>query len=245
MRSELRLVVGTQGGPRSTSWTAWAWQESFYVAPREMKGAMKVSLHPPSDEYPNGLWLFGFTREYLDAGGEMEPATHPRLERFDSRPLRPGVTRACTVQVPHEVVNWNEPLPRGSKHVWVPPPVAGRARELIFLLLAADLGDPRAAAHPRYLGQISNARGDHLVALHREVNLAERPRLSTDLGPSASEADYSRVRAVSMGVLREDGSCVMTEVAGEPAASYQVAVEEGRVVALLEVDDAQRPSDAR
>ncbi len=71
------------------------------------------------------------------------------------------------------------------------------------------------ARHPRYLGQVDNSRGDHLVALHREVSLTERPRLAGDLGPTAQEADYARVRAVAMGVLQEDGSCVMTEMAAE------------------------------
>lgn len=82
-----------------------------------MQGAMKVSLHPPSGKYPDGRWVFGFTQEYLDAGGVMEPSDHHRWEPFDSRPLRAGVTRACTVQVPHEVVNCIDPLRGAGKHV--------------------------------------------------------------------------------------------------------------------------------
>lgn len=233
----LRLVVGIDGGARSSSWRVWEHGDSFYVAPREMQGAIKVSLHPPSDAFLDGRWVFGFTKEFLDAGGEMTPSSHPRWVEVNTRPMRVGVTRACTVQVPHAAVNLLDPLPGADKHIWVSPPAQGLTRELVFLLLAAGSEHTSSFAHPGLLGGIDNRRGDRLVVLHREVSLAERPRLSGDLEPQGGPAEYARVRAVFMGVTRDDGSPVLTEVSGEPSSVFRQAVESGEVSALFEVDD--------
>ena len=216
----LRFVVGQRGGPRSSSWKAWAQAGSFYIAPREMKGALKVSLHPPNERFPDGRFVFGFTQEFLNTGVEMEPPDHPRWEPFDPLPLHGGITRVCTVQVPHEVVNVVDPLRGAHKHVWVPPPASGLARQLVFLLLAEGVDDAgSAAARADYLGEVHNSRGDRLIVLHNEQALAQRPRITCDMGPTAKSADYAKVRAVAMGLLTADNSCVMTEVAGEPLSA--------------------------
>jgi hypothetical protein len=41
----LRVVVGTEFGPRSAVWRIWTQKNEVYVAPRSLGGEIKTSLH--------------------------------------------------------------------------------------------------------------------------------------------------------------------------------------------------------
>lgn len=221
--AELRLVVGAPGGRRAMSWSAKTRPDgSFYVAPREARGGMKVTLHPPSAEFPDGFYAYGLTKEFfLNDRNEMLPAGHPRLERLVSRTLSGRLVRVCTVQVPYEALNMSSPPRKANRHVWVAPPDPGTARELIFFL--AD--SPPAATvrvHDHFVGEVTSGQGN-LVVMQRQVVLQVRPRLTVDLGPTATPEDYAQVWAVGMGTAHEDGTAILTEASAEPPTSAPLA----------------------
>jgi hypothetical protein len=55
-RQTLRVVVGTEFGPRSGVWRIWTEKNEIYVAPRSLVGEIKTSLHS------SGKWRHGFAR---------------------------------------------------------------------------------------------------------------------------------------------------------------------------------------
>jgi hypothetical protein len=210
--ADFRFVVGDPDA-RSSSWRAWVASDgSFYVSPREMKGAVKVSLHPPRDGDPDSGWFFGFTREFALAN-QIEPLGHTRLERFHVEPRAPGITRACTIRIHSTVVNWNRPLRRARQHIWIPRPAEGMATEIVFCVITDPMR--RDVNATRVVGELTNERGVRLLAFSREARVSERVRLSGDMGPHATDTDVAQVRAMVMGTLGEDGSVVLEEVAGE------------------------------
>lgn len=109
------IRFGLRGhGERSDTYKAWLGNDgSFYVGPRESKGAIKISLHT------DGAWFFGFTKEFIrQHGANIIPSPHPRLERFFPKPSASGVTRVVTVKIPAAAVNRIDPAPKASEIKW-------------------------------------------------------------------------------------------------------------------------------
>lgn len=106
--SELRLAVGTSEGLHSVTWRIWANNDSFYVLGREMRGSMKLSVHPPSDKGPDRAFFYGFQQSWLDENPDgMVPANHPPLMRYYPTERGPGVTRFATIRTPGSVLGGN------------------------------------------------------------------------------------------------------------------------------------------
>ena len=215
MDDALRLVVGTAGGPRSSSWKAGVARDgSFYILPREMKGAVKVSLHPPNEKHAEAGWFFGFDGDFVKHH-PIEPSNHGRTEQFWSDDLAPGLTRVCTVQVPDHVVSLRRDLKRAAELVWLPPPNPGMCRTITYLLASSHVAD-QARAHRSYVGHVVGADRD-LIVLQGQIQTPNDVRLEGHLSGDATLERYANVRGVALGRRSDDGSVIVTEIVAEPA----------------------------
>jgi hypothetical protein len=196
------------------SWRAWVQPDgSFYIAPRELAGAVKVSLHLPNQNNPRDGWFFGFTKEFVSEYS-VEPPGHARIEPYVVEPKAPGITRVCTVRIPFVVVNDERVLPKQAQHLWVASPQEGMAAEVVLCLIT----DPQfswVVEDGTSVGDLSNHLGTRLVAFSRQVGIPERMRMAVDAAPGATDADPAQLRGVAMGRLAEDGSVVLEEIVAE------------------------------
>jgi hypothetical protein len=88
----LRVVVGTEFGPRSAVWRIWTEKNEIYVAPRSLAGEIKTSLHS------SGKWRHGFAET---ARSPFVPAGDRAFYKWQRPPeFVKGATLALRIIVP-------------------------------------------------------------------------------------------------------------------------------------------------
>lgn len=197
---------------RSDTYAAWLGKDgSFYIGPRESKGAIKVSLHT------DGGWFFGFTKEFVAAhGSDIFPFEHSRLDKFFPKPTPSGVTRVVTVKIPAAAVNRIDRAPKESEVIWLPAPRPGHARE-IACFLTTQIKEVRAG---NIVGRLKNHLGETLWIAHREVLFPNPARLTgtparpngTSLTSAETAAALRQMRGLAIAIRVEDGSCILEEL---------------------------------
>lgn len=112
----------------------------MYVACRELRGAVKTSLHE------SGSWQVGFSTEFFDRGFEERARPRSRHIEIWPRPpeISPGLTLALRIVVP-----WGSPtieIRRNERGVkWIPTAPEGHAVQFCVLLSAPDSVVPGGA----------------------------------------------------------------------------------------------------
>lgn len=65
-RFDLRFVVGSPNGPRSSEWAVWSRKSDVYVASRTLGGIQKFSFHPPN------LCRHALTKEHVKRAEKID-----------------------------------------------------------------------------------------------------------------------------------------------------------------------------
>jgi len=206
----LRFAVGTANGPRSSVWRVRSYKSDVYIAPRDIMGSMKVSLHR------DGNCFFKLTEQGHEraSGCEKIPAikwTRPRPDRLDA-------SVALFITFPAEGLAPGDPVVETRPIIWLPAPAPGEAMKVGFFFLA---GVPKGYAvrlggEERELGYYHLDNGDALVVAARII-----PYDVT--GPFADllEAKGFTAKVVVPGGAREpkQGEAMRGIFYGDPPAS--------------------------
>jgi len=130
----IRFGISDGYGRRAATWKIWTpkGKSDIYLTNRELKGALKTSLHP------SGSWHVAYDentfKEYIDG---VIPTQKDRFLKKWPRPksIAPGVTLAFRIVTPHSSVT--SPVSKAEKNVdWLPNCPPGRATEVDILILS-------------------------------------------------------------------------------------------------------------
>jgi hypothetical protein len=190
------------------TWRLWANNDSYYVVGREMRGSMKLSVHPPGEKGPDRAFFYGFQRGWLEENPVgMMPPDHPPLMRYYPAERGPGVTRFATIRTPRSVLDRNLQIHHPQATIeWFDPPAEGSAVDM-HLFLVEDRDEAAAwcrANFPR--GSIHCSTGlcfwnslllqrravvDPRSALRRALGLTQRFRQLKDNSGRKERTDRS------------------------------------------------------
>jgi hypothetical protein len=126
----IRFGVGDGRNRRAATWKCWAHRgagkNDVYLACRELRGALKASLHQ------SGQWHVSFAASFLPAKAVAEEWP-TRFVETSARPneLSSGFTLAYRIVTPYAAVNAGMSDGEDQGIVWIPPPAEGHAVETI------------------------------------------------------------------------------------------------------------------
>ena len=132
--SEVAVKFGVGDSQRrAATWKCWATRgrskNDVYLACRELRGALKISLHE------SGQWHVAFDGSFLDRHGvRSEWPTRFMTTRERPAELAPGFTLACKIITPFATVTATTPPNASADIVWIPPPTEGRAVETAVII---------------------------------------------------------------------------------------------------------------
>jgi len=128
--SNFRFVVGTEGGPFSSVWSAWHGSNDYYVSARTIAGAMKISLHG------SGKCRIALVDAYAEKLKEegIFPDRDRALLKWDRKPTpNTRAIKALGVIFPTGYMRGEEPKFSLKKPTWgFQAAPAGRAVEIAF-----------------------------------------------------------------------------------------------------------------
>jgi hypothetical protein len=211
----IRFGVG-DGQRRAATWKCWALEgpgrNDVYLACRELRGALKASLHK------SGQWHVAFDQQFLERNAVREEWPTRFMETWQ-RPaeLAPGFTLAFRIITPFATVNATPGREKGV--VWVSPPPPGHVIETAVIITGADTvtsGWPgQRSMGTSLVGQFQINNGDSVWVVSRVD--AQPPHIKTQLnrsrffhGKSKADAVGPGLRAIAFGV-EADGSRVIYE----------------------------------
>jgi hypothetical protein len=213
----IRFGVG-DGQRRAATWKCWALEgpgrNDVYLACRELRGALKASLHK------SGQWHVAFDEQFLERNAVREEWPTRFMETWQ-RPaeLAPGFTLAFRIVTPFATVNAT-PSPAGDEGVmWISPPPPGQVIETAVIITSADTltsGWPgKRSMATSLVGRFQIDNGDSVWVVSRVD--AQPPSLTMQLnrsrffhGKTKADAVGPGLRAIAFGV-EADGSRVMYE----------------------------------
>lgn len=137
-RYDVRIVVGTAGGPRSSMWHYWSRNDHVYVAHAGFGGIEKFSFHPPN------VCRRAFTKEHGTPPSLTNRATHEW--RRDPTPS-PGTGKVVRVL---RGVFWTDVLstaiaPERKEPMWIDPAPKGHNTVIDLMFTRDDEATVRAA----------------------------------------------------------------------------------------------------
>ncbi len=164
----IRFTV-VDGDYRAHTWKVWTNRHDIYVACREHKGALKLSMHE------SGSWHYGFNREQVAKSlGEDHPLHSNPYKQIWERPseLAPGTTLALRIIVVAGTATTPlRQLPTKVTRVAAAP--AGKAVEFAVILTSRDCqvsGWPcRRSMATELTGVLSTMDGGKLWVVHHHV----------------------------------------------------------------------------
>lgn len=135
-----KFAVGKPAGPRSGIWRVWTAKtpkSDIYIAPRNLAGILKVSLHE------SGEWRSAFTYEYASKKFDKTmPISESRIIEEWDRPIdiSPGVSLAFRIVIPNDdlmavPVDQNTAL----KITWITPPTEEDLTEVAVILTHSNV----------------------------------------------------------------------------------------------------------
>lgn len=222
----LRFVVGTEEGPWSGTWIAWANQGKgdVYVANRSIAGDLKVSLHQ------SGECRFALTSQHLKkpnaiAGpDDRKPVAWQMTENVGM----PGVSRPLAINIPSTELTDTVPPPKKAPVLFIPPAPEGQMTEIGFVFTRQDVkSDPwPGAATGMAFGAYFDLNGLEkawILARHVEIPPEfragyERARATMnqfEVPPHVAPSDASEYRAILMTNLQND-TRFLTEILIDP-----------------------------
>jgi hypothetical protein len=132
----IRFSVGDGQHRRAATWRCWAAQglakNDVYLACRELKGALKASLHQ------SGQWHIAFDGLFLQRNAVSEEWPTRFITSWD-RPQQtaPGLTLAYRIITPFATVNAKISPEHDKGIVWIQPPPVGHAVETVVIITTA------------------------------------------------------------------------------------------------------------
>lgn len=221
---EIRFAVCSPDGLRAATWKCWSPPRKcdVYLACRELRGALKTSLHE------SGNWHVAYLKDFFDNQvGTAQSKQGRFIERWDRpTPIAPGVTLAYRVVTPWSSCNTRGTLP-GSVHV-VPRPAEGQAIEFDIFLIDSKIpisgwpGKNKQAT--RLVGSYALPNGASVWVVWWEVKMPDLPQLRGNAtfykGKNARDLELGNLRALAFGA-EADGSkviydCVVKYEARDP-----------------------------
>jgi len=133
----IRFTV-TNGLKRAATWKCWTasgGRSDIYLACRELKGAIKASLHE------SGNWHLAYSREFLDKNLDISPneSAHRYIHRWSRQPqIAPGVTLAFRIITPHSGINVPFYDSQYENIVRIPEPPDNKAIEIDIIITAPN-----------------------------------------------------------------------------------------------------------
>jgi len=189
----IRFSVSNQRDLRSATWKLFSpkGKEDFYLACRELRGAIKVSFHQ------SGRWHVGFDETFLE---KEAPEDSPLLDnRYLSKwpepqELCPGVRLAFRIFVPEAAITVLKKEEEKSL-IWIPSPSQGKAIEILIIL---TLPETKISTWPgaksmgtSLVGKIDLDSGKKVWAVYRVMELPSLKHLengkSTFFGNSSQK----------------------------------------------------------
>ncbi len=130
----IRFGISDGCGRRAATWRVWTpeGKSDIYLACRELKGALKASLHQ------SGRWHVAYEqktfKEYVD--GAIPTQKNRFLEKWPRpKSIAPGVTLAFRIVTPYSSVT--SPVSEAKKNVaWLPNCPPGHATEVFIIILS-------------------------------------------------------------------------------------------------------------
>lgn len=199
----LRFAVGSEAGPRSTTWRLWVpkGKSDVYVSGRTLGSAIKVSLHEP------GPARFALTKDWVRRTGyKASPDRDSRLAVSWERP-RPHpprrIARSLSIIVPFDEVLNRKHTEKGAV-VWTPRPSQDNCIHYDVIHVPANL---QTEAHPgsRSMGtslvgdvQLENGQRVFVTSIVRPMADALRVQILKLRTYPALDADGRQVNRTGM-----------------------------------------------
>jgi hypothetical protein len=220
----IRFSVGDGQSRRAATWKCWTarglGKNDVYLACRELRGALKASLHQ------SGQWHVAFDGSFLERNAVAEEWPTRFVTTWD-RPaeLTRGLTLACRIITPFATVSATMLPEPGSEIVWIPPPPEGHAAETVVIIATADAstdGWPgKRSMGTQFVGRLQLDNADTVWIVTRVVPLRN---FETKLnharffhGRTKADVKGPGLRGIAFGA-EADGSRVMYEIVAKEDA---------------------------
>lgn len=213
----IRFGVG-DGLRRAATWKCWAstgaGRNDVYLACRELRGALKASLHE------SGRWHVAFDRQFLERNAAPQEWPTRFMEKWN-RPaeLAPGFTLAFRIVTPFATVNATPSASRDNEIVWIAPPPPGQVIETAVIITGSNVVTSGWPGHrsmqTALVGRFQIDNGDSVWVVSRVG--AQPPQIQVQLnqsrffhGKTKADAVGPGLRAIAFGE-DADGSRVIYE----------------------------------
>ena len=184
-KSAIRFCVfNEQSNLCAASWKLWSvpsGDSSFYIACRELSGAVKLSLHE------SGRWHVAYAKEHFDRLFEEDKKPETRFIRSLNKPnnFHPGWTLAVRIQTPWFAVSTQRSLK--DDFVLVESPKPGQMSEICVLILerhVAPVGWPGMDSMGTSLvGHLELKDKSNVWVVNRLIDYVEPSGLKKDVNP--------------------------------------------------------------
>jgi hypothetical protein len=171
---EICFTVTDDKGKRSATWKCWSQPESgnndIYLICREIKGAIKTSLHQ------SGTWRNAFSKEFWDDNfdtfrGNIEDRCLEKWSELNG--IQPGIILAFCIVVPYLSINISDGQVK-SKIVQVPSPPENKAVEISILITKQNTEMPywpaKTSLGTNLIGSLVLANGDIVWVVYRFID---------------------------------------------------------------------------
>lgn len=220
---EIRFTVTDGKGKRSATWKCWSQpgsgENDIYLICRDIKGAIKVSLHQ------SGIWRSAFSKEFWDDNfdifqGYIEDRC---LDKWtDLSEIKPGIILAFCIIVPYLSVNIVDgQIPK--RIIQIPSPPEGKAIEISILVTEKNTKvtnwPGKTSMKTSLIGSMVIANGDIVWIVNRIIdepqidNLNEKGRKVNSLffkKHDKNDLRQENLRALLFGE-RADGTRTIVE----------------------------------
>ncbi len=174
IEKEICFTVTDDKGRRSATWKCWSQLKSgkndIYLICREMKGAIKTSLHQ------SGIWRNAFPEEFWDDNfdtfrGHIEDRCLEKWSKLNE--IQPGIILAFCIIVPYLSINILDGQIR-KEIVQVPSPPESKAVEISILITKQNIEVPdwpgKTSMGTKLIGSLVLANGDIVWVVYRFID---------------------------------------------------------------------------
>ena len=219
----IRFAVGDGRQRRAATWRCWAsnglGKNDVYLGCRELRGALKASLHQ------SGQWHVAFDGLFLQRNAVPEEWPTRFVASWDRPPeAAPGLTLAYRIITPFAAVT-AEVLSEQNDIVWIPPPPDGHIVETVVIITKAGgttTGWPgKRSMATRLVGRFELDNGETVWIVTRvdvqPISETQLNRARFFHGKAKADVTWPGLRGIAFGV-EPDGSRVMYEMVAKDEA---------------------------
>jgi hypothetical protein len=157
----VRLAVGDERGACSSVWRFWQYNDDLYIAPRNIAGCLKISLH---DGWFGLAVSKSFYQKLCDAGDVPETVTTRTILHWQ-RGIIPehGCTEVLNILFPEEFLAEQFIYVEHNTYL-ISPPESGKAI-IIFCYICSPHARLTLAADQREVGRCALSTGDEFIII--------------------------------------------------------------------------------